>query len=481
MPRSLNSRYDIVLAHMIRCPEVFRVAATKFPPDGFAGMYLYPHRMIWTAALNLFKQYRTLPRQDLLLVEAIQLMDQASQRGDPHMAAQNRQVVFEYVHAVYQFPQEHLLIEHSLKHLQEMIYEVRVLPAAHRISQAEDTTQFKVAFNQLQAAYKSSQVIAPREEDIFSDTYLDSMQETRIKTNTEYIDMLLGGGIIEGEVYGLLGGTGGGKTIVGIEVAVRLALQGHNVNYFSYEQPIRGDLTRRIYCCAAGVNKDILKRPRSQQPADVLEKVDEAKGKLKNRLHMYDMSGRTSGLGGIDEVESILQSDQQIRGAHAVLNIFDWMLTSIRRYMGVQNIPESELRGQITHYVDKSMYYGSEYGGACFIINQIAPALMGNPGKIPKWADSAEGKHFAWLLNGCFVLGTPSKRNMLYIGIDKNRGNAKAYYTVQMDPKFNRMIMKENFDFGISSKEFEDTTKDPEVVPDTSVDEKVRRPGEEYI
>lgn len=459
----MHGRHTLLLAHILRCKEVFQAAHANLKPDAFSGDFHYPHRMVWRAALDLYAKYRQMPNEAMLLAETIRLMD-TSPSTNQYMVAQEKQLAIYLIQKIFSAPADNLVVTYAQGVLQELIYDSQLKPMAQQIQHAPDLNTFNQTIAQLNVAYKAAQISAPEAVDIFSDEYLSGMEETRIPTGAMYFDMLLGGGINEGEVYGLLGGAGGGKTLTAIEVGCSLAMKGYKVNYFTYEQPVTGDLTRRLYASAGGININELKRPKDQWPQPVKDSMTELHGVFRQNFHIYDMSGRTAGMSGIDEVEGILRHDQN-RGQHAVLNIYDWLLVAIRRYMSTKNMNENAVRSEVQRWVDCCVRYGDEYGGASLIVNQLAPAQLGNPGKLPRWTEAAEAKSFAWLLNACFVLGVATPSNFLQIGVDKNRGGKRTHCSVKMDPFHQRMIPQDHMVYDASTGDFRDERQNATYVP----------------
>ena len=89
---------------------------------------------------------------------------------------------------------------------------------------------------------------------------LDDMEELlqekpRTPTGVAIIDKILDGGIAIGEHTGILGPSGGGKTILANMLQCNLAIRKFNTLLIQTEQPISGDIAVRMYSYMLGLPK----------------------------------------------------------------------------------------------------------------------------------------------------------------------------------------------------------------------------------
>lgn len=78
----------------------------------------------------------------------------------------------------------------------------------------------------------------------------------RFPTGVKFWDEMAGGGFTPGEVVGVLGPTGGGKTTMAVQTAIAQAQHRKNMLLVLYEQPPQGDVTERLVASALGVTVD---------------------------------------------------------------------------------------------------------------------------------------------------------------------------------------------------------------------------------
>ena len=87
---------------------------------------------------------------------------------------------------------------------------------------------------------------------------LDDIEELmkeypRTPTGVAIVDKVLAGGIALGEHTGILGSSGGGKTILANMLQCNLAIRKYNTLFIQTEQTISGDIATRMYSYMLGV------------------------------------------------------------------------------------------------------------------------------------------------------------------------------------------------------------------------------------
>ena len=470
MPHQLTNKIDSLLVHVLRCPAVFSLAYEHLRPDMLQGEYLFSQRLIWASARDLYEQYEVMPQQHTLSVMVNTRLDEGG-LGDKELTARAINDALGLIDAMFAFPVDKLLPEFAIVHLQEVIDGADIKPMAQRIQDAESSEVLMQNVQELSEAFSASRLDVPSESEVIDMGTLEGLQEKRIPSNAKYFDHLLNGGIVEGRVYGLLGGSGGGKTAISVHLSCELALQGLHVNYFSYEQALMADdadMRRRIYSCAGRIKRQLLADVHpSAWPEEERQKALELENTVKPFLHTYDMSGavKKRGYGGMPELERTLRQDEVI-GRRALLNIVDWCLPMLKRYMAAKKIKPEALRDQVQNMADLAKQYAAKYGGCWLIVNQLASADIGSPGKEPKWADSAEAKNFAWLMDSCFTIGNFTEEGFMQFIVSKNRGYKPGKTTIQFDPDYARLLHHSDLEWDSRNKQgFVPMNTDPNKLP----------------
>ena len=116
----------------------------------------------------------------------------------------------------------------------------------------------------------------------------------RIPTGINWMDEITSGGGREGELWLILGPSGGGKSMLTIQYACAQALMGNSVLWCSYEQALEGDLAERII---ANVTDESLDRIRdvgfNHLPEDIQRKFWAAVAGADDKLVAMDMTKLT--------------------------------------------------------------------------------------------------------------------------------------------------------------------------------------------
>lgn len=268
----------------------------------------------------------------------------------------------------------------------------------------------------------------------------------KIPTGLDFIDSPMGGGGVQGEIYGLLGPYGSGKTMlagqIASEMAERFAARASttrtppkHVFFFSYEMPV-DEIRRRIISYVAKVNLNHLsggswtstlsrtgrrhpyeERLLPQDPRGEYERVEDARG-VTNLLHIANMRGDRrapkAGSGWVDEIHAELEKFRRRHGG--VLEVgqvfIDYALICTRRYLKAKGWDEDrKLRHLVGTFGDECRRMISDhFGCSTWILNQMSgEANKKSPASAQHYADSAEARNFAENLTYAFCLGNKDR------------------------------------------------------------------------
>jgi RecA/RadA recombinase len=228
-------------------------------------------------------------------------------------------------------------------------------------------------------------------------------------TGVPWLDRLMCGGVIPTETYVVLGPTGVGKTLVGVQVSVAYAktqmlraAQGHTPKlavYVSYEAS-KNELAIRAISNAAYIDKGRLEQnfnelstkdnlqPYEQEmyalcdQSDMFvmgeqERMAEASEWLDKYLQAVDFSNNSTsigGYGGIPEVRATLQNIQEKTGLQIGLVISDWAGMAVRRKLRTDGMDKlvAELSDYVTQYDDT---ISGPFNCSTFIMHQLSSKL----------------------------------------------------------------------------------------------------------
>lgn len=229
-------------------------------------------------------------------------------------------------------------------------------------------------------------------------------------TKMVWLDELLGGGQARKEAYALLGPSGGGKTALGVQLAVEgaemqsaLAAElgpdeaGHWY-YFTYELD-EHQLRNRVYVYGARVHADTFVKRRPFSTIDKPETMREYESDayvnspgnpvmgeaerisafrkrlsgVNSRLQIVDFSGSKPGhgVGGVDEIAGYLRREQS-RGKRITGVVIDYAGISVQRTVAAKNLrPEAEY-SLLAGFVDSVRTKISvPMGAAAWVLHQL--------------------------------------------------------------------------------------------------------------
>jgi hypothetical protein len=291
---------------------------------------------------------------------------------------------------------------------------------------------------------------------------------SRNSTGVDFIDTMVAGGHIPGEVYGVLGAYGSGKTMLTVQLACRSvmhhkaladSLPGYKPKYsviFHYEADYDEMMSRVIsHICEiswneiigydlsrlSGRDREVKYKPYEYDlwsdliaSGSFLGEYDRLVTRMpiyKDYIFLVDMSGTVNarlGSGYVDEIAKIIDTwvMPSIDGEIGFVGI-DYVGLCSRRYLNANNLHHEKLRHLI-----------GEFGALCrqkialpfncpvWLMHQLSGvANKKQPMRFQHHADAAESKAFAENLVYCFELAVPHpKYQTTFLTCSKARRSA---------------------------------------------------------
>ena len=254
-------------------------------------------------------------------------------------------------------------------------------------------------------------------------------------------DIMLGGGVAEGEMIGVLGPSGGGKTVLSVSLACEKAKRREHVLLYSYEEPAEGDITERICTYLTGLSiKSFRDKDLAQLGPVALAAAEEAAERWGKYLTVVDLSRGDAGLGGPDEV--ITHMEQSMReNEGAGLIVIDWLGAMVTRYMGMHNLDPKQYGSVADKFLDAiGRYLRMHQSTSAVVFQQLRGEVAGaSPAYEPTKNDGENWKSFPNKLDACYQLGVMDKTtNVAWFIGDKNRRAPKSKTMVRLDGEHQR-------------------------------------------
>jgi RecA/RadA recombinase len=233
------------------------------------------------------------------------------------------------------------------------------------------------------------------------------VKKIRAPFGVRVLDLITGGGLAPGEVIGLLGPTGGGKTVFAINMLCEKAKRYKHSMLISYEEETEGDIMERICAFMTGISIDQFRdKEINELPSEIREKLDEQKADYGKYLTVVDLAKGTRGSGGAEEVMKYVE--QQVEAGEAPeLVIIDWLGAMVERYIAFNGMSNDDYRHVATTFIDKICMHAKQFGYSVIIEHQLntTKARASHQSK-PVATDAHEFRAFSFKMDGCICLGT---------------------------------------------------------------------------
>jgi len=234
-----------------------------------------------------------------------------------------------------------------------------------------------------------------------------------------------GGKFGPGELHGLLGPSGGGKTVMGVSVACGQIRANRHVMLCLYEQPAEGDIAERICTHMTETPIDVFRdKALCDLPEEIQRKITFAQETSGQYLTLVDMLKAGAGAGGVQEI--IQQVEDAIAdGERPNLVIVDWFGAMVDRNHQYHPEVAGDQRYRVlgTQFMDTFNTYSKASGVTFLLLHQLSTeASAKSPGYQPKKTDALEMKTFGYKMDTCSAIGNMNKQNAVcWFCPDKSR------------------------------------------------------------
>ena len=385
--RGINSRGLLVrmLTYAIRCPKVAHAAIAQLKATYFDEATQIDFFMVWFVAQQLWVKGGAVPHPQHVKDLTVNLMNNEG-FTDPNIHTAALLLVDE----VYSFNEDPWNESYGLELLGAFFDDVYRRDAVRIIGQADGRDS---ALQHVVKAHQQLTVNQNPPTDPF-DLSTKPQLSVRYPTGATYFDLILGGGTIPSECYGILGPSGGGKTLMALDVSCSMAESGQRVEYFTYEQPPK-EVQPRLFSRASGLSiNDLKNRSWEELPEAVRDKVERSSEKLKGNLIMHDRS--SSGDSVIDVVNVIRESIGNGRKPDMV--VIDWLWPLVLRIAANESASRRNVneRTVLQKVADDFKGVAAEYDTTILVLHQLSTEMAKRrASKKPQWFNSAEAGSFA--------------------------------------------------------------------------------------
>ena len=307
-----------MLTYAVRCPPVAQLAVQKIDPTYFDASTQFEFQSVWVAAKLFWESFGTTPPMHAVADLAHQIMVQQDVK-EPILIERMQYLVAE----IYTFEEDPWNVDYG-KSLLGMFLDSIYSGQIGTIGQTMSGLPREEIHTALEQQYQKLSVSTIKTIDPF-DFDVDTLTlPPREPTGLTFLDLQFGGGTMDTECYGVLGPTGGGKTVLSVQLACGIAARKQHVEYFTYEQPAE-EMRPRILSCAAKISSERLKD--DQKDDFTLERLREAQKTHREYFHLHD---RASEGDNVAEIGMMIQQSIDA-GRKPRIVIIDWVWPLILR------------------------------------------------------------------------------------------------------------------------------------------------------
>lgn len=337
--------------------------------------------------------------------------------------------------------------------------------------------------------------------------FIESFKTKKFPTGIKFLDFMLDGGQIDGEVYGVLGAYGGGKTLFAVQLAcdsIRYQIEENYLaeNYSLEKKPIRHSF---IFHYEASTN-EMQKRTIANLCEISLRSLDEGVEKFSSKfgpikiksyekkywskaiefsedeflpeferlqrlslyspyIHLVDCSGTNPnasakvGSGYVEEIAEILESLKKKHNYDIGVVIIDYAGLCCRRYINANpGFRLEHLRHLIGNFGDKCRHLiAGPFNCPVWVFHQLAAAANKRTHAVQAHhADAAESKSFVENMSYAFNMGVPHEkyRTLLFSVTKARRSALSPPEFLLINGEFQRLEpAKDKFDYNYQTGE----------------------------
>lgn len=284
------------------------------------------------------------------------------------------------------------------------------------------------------------------------------IEKPRTPTGVSVIDKLLAGGIALGEHTGLLGCSGGGKTICANMLQCNLAIRKYNTLLIQTEQTINGDITNRMYAYMLGLPvTEFLGKSFKDIDPKIVQRIRELKP-VWDRIRCVSTADKTAKTShASNEVVEIIQRVMDT-GFVPQFVIIDWLGKLVLDFMRGS---ESDNAGFYMKAEDLkatlNTFFRANNMSAFYLHQTDTEAQNREPGFKPGKNNADKYRAFANDLESCLVIGTATKFDdglqVAWMGAPKARMMASGkYMMVKIDGVHAKITECEDGEYALNAK-----------------------------
>lgn len=429
-----HSEADALIACLLRSPLLRgRAMATAGKLSLFDPVKHQAHAAVWDAIRKL----HPLLGED----EAVSLFHLRTEIKDRNSSADKAEMLQEallLIDLAEEVDPSEVIPEVGLRYLDSFHVVAAKQDMLDKLGKAYDRNALLSMINSTAVSLEQA---ANTEDTVIENPLMDPVRfmptSIRIPTGVRWIDQLSFGGHCSGETVGVLGPTGGGKTLTATQFQAAQARRGNDSLLVLYEQPLEGDVAERLYCQMFN-DRDIdffRNTPPQMWPVADKKRYRELRDMYAKYIHVLNFAKGKQGLNGVKDIADAVAVLRDA-GRTPKFLLVDWLWPAVRRYCISHNIALDKMRAWASAFIDDlKCLTTSTPGMVSFLYHQLnTDTSRASPAKQPSVTDSYELRDFSYMLDTCYVIGNRDREtNVMWLSTDKNRRGAPQAILGKMD------------------------------------------------
>lgn len=392
-----------VMIHTFLDPEVQRYCLDKLRPEFFIGPGEQPFQLLWRTVLDYYREYQQFPKTADVQVLITSRLGQAHYYPEGILNPINRILDIvdeengENLNRAYALDLAKLIVARYFK---ETLKE-------NLIRSNGDDAAFSRLIEEHYQRFKSHTNYAALDVNPYVPRDLSELLDrgSSVPYNIPFIDAVMGGGCRTGEVYCLLGPTGGGKSLLALQLVTDQSYYFHinnlaDINVFFTYELTRSETYIRAYAQLMDVPPQKIEAVAQQKLSFTEEegrRYDLANHILQDHLWIVDFSmpdpkAGITRAGSLHDVVNYLQTLQERFRRPIRSVVLDWAGIIVEREITLKNQDISRLRSsELTSFVQrvKDMIAGP-FSCSVWVVHQLSGDMTNKPPHMPMHHSNAQ-------------------------------------------------------------------------------------------
>jgi len=384
-----------VLVHAFLDGEVQRFCIRNLKPEFLMTAEEQPYRILWNCVSEYYSQHNRMPNTAEIGVLVNSRLAQA--HFPVEFVLREIDPILELVE---ENPREELNQQTAIQLAKLIISRYYKEDFKEKLVRSNgDDAAFGKLFEEQYRQFKESTSYSTFRVEPYVPATLGELLDsgTSVPYNLPFVDAVMGGGCRQNEVYCLLGPTGGGKSLLSLQLVTEQSIYFHTGNlspinvFFTYELS-RADTMMRAYAQITEVALERLEsiaQGRDQFTQEEAARYDLANHLLLDHFRIVDFSGTDpassdAGIGTLMDAAEYLRKLQEFTGRPIGSVILDWAGLIVEREAIFKNLDITRTRvSELTSFVQRAKdIIAGPFSCSVWAVHQLAGEVTNKPAHV---------------------------------------------------------------------------------------------------